>query len=135
MADPKLGEVKNWLKKARQDLDAAAWLLESPKVLYGAVGFHSQQAAEKSLKAFLSWVEEPFDKTHSLPALVALCLEMDVDFEELRMAATTLTPYAVSTRYPGDIPDISHQEAQDALALAHQVWEFVQTRLPKQAQI
>ena len=38
MTDPKLDEVLSWLRKARQDLDAAAWLLESPQALFGAVG-------------------------------------------------------------------------------------------------
>ncbi len=54
MASPKIDEVQSWLKKARQDLDAAAWLLDSPSALYSMVGFHSQQAAEKTLKAYLT---------------------------------------------------------------------------------
>lgn len=130
MADPKLDEVHSWLRKARQDLEAAAWLLESPRALNGAVGFHSQQAAEKTLKAYLTWIEEPFEKTHSLVALVGLCLKFNTDFVELRTAATTLTPYAVTTRYPGDFPDISAQEAKDALALAQQLSDFIVSRLP-----
>jgi len=40
MTDPKLDEVRSWLNKARQDLDASAWLLESPHALFGVVGFH-----------------------------------------------------------------------------------------------
>jgi HEPN domain-containing protein len=53
MTDPKLDEIHSWLIKAWQDLEASAWLLESPQALYGAVGFHCQQAAEKALKAYL----------------------------------------------------------------------------------
>lgn len=68
MEDPKIIEVRSWLVKAQQDLEAAAWLLSSPQPLYNAVGFHSQQAAEKTLKAYLTWVDEPFEKTHSLVA-------------------------------------------------------------------
>jgi HEPN domain-containing protein len=56
MADLRIKEVQTWLEKARQDLEAAAWLLESPSSLYGAVGFHCQQAVEKALKAYLTWV-------------------------------------------------------------------------------
>ena len=33
MASPKIDEVQSWLVKARQDLEAAAWLLESPQSL------------------------------------------------------------------------------------------------------
>lgn len=132
MTDPKLDEVRSWLQKAHQDLDAAAWLLESPQSLYGIVGFHCQQAAEKALKAYLTCEEEPFGKTHSLVVLVGMGLKFDPDFDSLRTAATTLTPYAVATRYPGDMIDISIREAKAALSLAHQVWEFVLYRLPEE---
>jgi HEPN domain-containing protein len=131
MKNPQTDEIHSWLEKARQDLDAAAWLLESPQYLYNAVGFHCQQASEKALKAYLTWVDEPFEKTHSLVALVALCLKSDSDFVELRSAATTLTPFAVTTRYPGDLPEISAQEAKDALAYAEQIWDFILVRVPK----
>lgn len=133
MTNPKLDEVRSWLTKARQDMDASAWLLESPQALYGAVGFHCQQTAEKSLKAYLTWHEQIFEKTHSLVALVGMCLQFSRDFDALRTAATTLTPFAVTTRYPGDLPDISAQEARDALELARQIWDFVLARLPKEA--
>jgi HEPN domain-containing protein len=94
------------------------------------VGFHCQQAAEKALKAYLTWSEKPFEKTHSLVALVGECLLNDSSFNELRTAATTLNPYAVALRYPGDMPELSEAEAQEALALAREVWEFVLERIP-----
>jgi HEPN domain-containing protein len=134
MANPKLDEVRSWLIKAQQDLEASAWLLESPRALHGAVGFHCQQAAEKALKAYLAWQEQPFEKTHSLVALVGMCLEFDSDFDSLRNAATTLTPFAVTIRYPGDMPDISAKEAREALHLARQIWDFVLAHLPKETQ-
>jgi len=135
MTDPKLDEVHSWLIKAQQDLDASAWLLESPQALYGAAGFHCQQAAEKALKAYLTWHEQPFEKIHSLVALVGMCLKFSSSFDALRTAATNLTPFAVTTRYPGNLPDISAQEAREALDQARQIWNFVLARLPKQAQI
>jgi HEPN domain-containing protein len=135
MANPKVDEVHSWLIKARQDLDAAAWLLESPHPLYSVVGFHCQQAAEKALKAHLTWHDEPFEKIHSLVALVGMCLRFTPNFDELRTAATTLTPYAVTTRYPGSLPEISAREAQDALASARLIWEFILAHLPEEARI
>ena len=134
MTDPSLDEIRSWLLKARQDLDAAAWLLTSPQALYGVIGFHSQQAAEKSLKAYLTLNEHSFEKTHSLVALVGMCLKFDREFDALRYAATTLNPYAVTTRYPGDLPDISAQEARDSLDQAQLIWNFVLMRLPEEAQ-
>jgi HEPN domain-containing protein len=131
MKSPKIEEVNSWLAKARQDINAADWLLTSPQPLYGAVGFHCQQAAEKLLKAYLTWQDRPFEKTHSLVALVGMCLEFDQEFEVLRTAATTLTPYAITTRYPGDLPEISSEEATEAFKLAHDTLEFVLERLPE----
>ena len=94
MTSPKQDEVLSWLVKAQEDLDSAAWLLESPRALYGSVGFHCQQAAEKAFKAYLTWQDMPFEKTHSLVALVGICLEFDIDFDTLLKAATMLTPFA-----------------------------------------
>ena len=53
----------------------------------------------------------------------------------LRSAATILTPYAITTRYPGDLPDISNQEASEALDFAQQTWWFILDRLPEEARI
>lgn len=89
--EAKINETRAWLEKAVQDLQSAKWLLSSPDALYNAVGFHCQQAAEKTLKAFLAWQDEPFEKTHSLVALVGKCLSFDQDFQGLRQAAVTLT--------------------------------------------
>jgi len=80
-------------------------------------------------------LDEPYEKTHSLVALVGICLRQPSDFNQLRTAVTTLTPYAVTTRYPGDLPEISQQEAKDALGLARQIWGFILDRLPEEARI
>ncbi|MBC8254735.1 MAG: HEPN domain-containing protein [Ardenticatenia bacterium] len=53
----------------------------------------------------------------------------------LRSAATALTPYAVTLRYPGDLPKLTEVEAQEALALARGVWDFVLKRLPTEVRV
>jgi len=55
--------------------------------------------------------------------------------EARRLASTTLTPYAITTRYPGDLPELSREEAQEAFLLAQQVWEFILDRLPPETRI
>jgi HEPN domain-containing protein len=104
--------------------------MESPTSLFGAVGFHCQQAVEKALKAYLTWLNQSFEKTHSLFVLAGMCLETDPNFEDLRVAAVTLTPYAVITRYPGDLPDSSLEEANTAIELAQRAYEFILAKLP-----
>jgi HEPN domain-containing protein len=128
--DPKKTETRTWLQKAFKDLQSAAWLLTSPDKLYNAVAFHSQQSTEKALKAYLTWQEEPFEKTHSLVALVGKCLAIDQEFQTLREAAVNLTPYAVSYRYPGDYAEVSKREAEKAYDQANGIWKFLISKLP-----
>ncbi len=131
MTTPKQDEVRSWLNKARQDLEAAEWLLKSPMPLYGTVGFHCQQSAEKTLKAYLTWHEQRFEKTHSLVTLVGLCRQFNPDFDTLRRSASSLTPFAVDMRYPGDLPELTEQEATETLQAAQQIWDFVYNLLPQ----
>ena len=97
----KVDEVKKWLRKAENDIALAERALKgSPCLTDGAV-FHCQQAAEKALKAFLTWHEITFAKTHQLIPLVMEAKKINKDFEKLRDAAASLSPYAVLYRYPG----------------------------------
>src|SRR5260370_38227166 len=59
----RLDEAGRWLSQAHKDLNAAR-LLASPEPSRSV--FHSQQAAEKAAKAFLSFHDVPFRKTHDL---------------------------------------------------------------------
>ncbi len=63
-----------WLAKALQDMERVDRCLavDSPDVEDAL--FHCQQAAEKALKAFLTFHDQPFRKTHDLAALGALCV-------------------------------------------------------------
>lgn len=53
-------EVRDWLRLARQDLLLAERALHQAPPLLESGGLHCQQAAEKSLKAFLVWNERIF---------------------------------------------------------------------------
>jgi HEPN domain-containing protein len=132
MADFKSASVTSWLEKGNQDLLAAERLLVGSFPLTDIASFHAQQAAEKAIKAYLTWHDTIFPKTHSLVALIALCLQIDDDFNALRTAAVTLTPYAVASRYPSDVANLSLADARQALSLAESVWQFVLDKLPNE---
>ncbi len=73
-------KVLEWIEKANKDLEAAKLLLDKiPE--YSA--YHSQQAVEKLLKAFLIFRNKPFRKTHDIAELISLCSKIDRDFEKL----------------------------------------------------
>ena len=102
-ADPqRVADTRDWLAKARHDLQAASTLLEGDQPLPDVAAFHTQQAAEKSLKAFLYWHDVPFRKTHELDELGRAALEIDSSLEESVDSAVDLTPFAWRFRYPGE---------------------------------
>lgn len=63
----------------------------------------TQQAAEKALKAFLTWHDRPFGKTHNLVELGGQCVLLDATLEGVLAPAGALTEYAWKFRYPVDI--------------------------------
>lgn len=65
-----LDETRKWVQNAQHDLRAAE--LCANEVPSEAL-FHCQQAAEKYLKAYLTWNQAAFRKTHDLEELVAAC--------------------------------------------------------------
>jgi len=125
-------EMEDWLHHARLDLQSARHLLDAVPPLTGASVFHSQQGAEKVLKAFLAGHDQPIAKTHELPRLIEQCEAFDPSIQHLSMSAQVLNPYATRFRYPargiGLQPDESI--AQDALRHATHIVEFVEQRLP-----
>ncbi len=112
------------------DLRAAAHLMQVDPPLLEGVVFHSQQAAEKALKAFLAWHDEPFRKTHNLDELGQQALAFDATLHAVVEQAGGLTQYAWKYRYPGEPESPTREEAEDALALARAVYEAVLARLP-----
>ena len=88
--------------------------------------YHCQQAVEKALKAFLTYHDTEFEKTHDLTELVEVCFTIAIPhFDAWRGVAAILTPYAVLFRYPADVLEPEQSEAEDALAYAQAFLEFV----------
>jgi HEPN domain-containing protein len=87
----RLQDVRAWLAKAALDLKAAAHEASAPEEgLWGDVMFHAQQAAEKSLKAFLAWQDAPFRKTHNLEDLGQRCVALDATLQPFADLAVPL---------------------------------------------
>lgn len=123
-------EAGRWMIKAFHDLRSARRLYTDEPPLLDTAVYHCQQAAEKSLKAFLALHEVALSKTHLLPPLLDQCLAHDSDFESLRDAAEILTPFATAFRYPGDMLEPAVEDVEEAINLAGMVVEFVLERMP-----
>ncbi len=92
---------------ARDDELAARALLPIEGVTDAILGFHAQQAVEKSLKAVLALREVEFPYTHDLDGLLELCRNNGLDVPEALSNVDRLSPYGVQLRYgsisPGDL--------------------------------
>jgi HEPN domain-containing protein len=118
-----------WLAKAEQDMKVGEALLAlDPPHLYPAC-FHAQQAAEKYLKALLTWHQIEFPKTHAIELLLELLKRVDSRTASQLKDAGELTPYGVDIRYPGDQPEPELEEACEAVDLARKVREAILSRL------
>ena len=105
-------------------------LLHGDPPLYDTSVYHCQQAAEKTLKAFLTWRDKPFKKVHDLVMLTSECKHLDHAFTSLEEAAEILTPYGTAFRYPGSVLEPEPGESKEAVDLASQILGFVKCRLP-----
>lgn len=117
----RLDNPARWLSNAKSDLAIAG--IDLPfGGLYEQLCFHTQQAAEKSIKAVLLKIGIEFPFTHNLQALIDL-LPSELH-SELVDEAVNLNPYAVATRYPGEIEPVTEDDYQDALRIAKAVYEW-----------
>lgn len=121
-------ETREWLAKADDDIGSASVLIAADRT--AAALFHCQQAAEKSLKAFLVWHDRIFSKTHDLKELGAGCREFDATLEGITKEAQVLTDYAWKLRYPGAKYYPTRDEAERMFALAQRVFNEIRSRLP-----
>jgi HEPN domain-containing protein len=132
--DPiRVADTRAWMEKASLDLGAGQADLAHDPPFRGDAMFHAQQAAEKALKGFLAWHENPFRKTHDLRELFGACSGLDPSLFSLGERAEGLTPYAWVFRYPGESEEPSREDAEKALEIARQVFAAILTRLPEDA--
>ncbi len=122
--------VKAWISKALEDMRVAEHEVELGKneMVTDAVCFHSQQAVEKLLKAFLISHNIEFSRTHDVVYLLTLCSEAEPQFSEIELG--DMNYYAVRARYPDDDSSaISAEEALNALKTALMVKKLVLSKL------
>jgi len=130
-ADPVLiSNTREWLLLAKEDLRAAELCVAASPPLVRTALFHCQQAAEKLLKAFLTWHDVPFRKTHNLEELGSACAGLDPGIGAFLNRLTVLNKYGVRFRYPGVSEEPSLGEARQGLALAGDFFQAILARLP-----
>jgi HEPN domain-containing protein len=122
-------ESLDWYAFAKMDMDSAMVLNEHarPKPME-IICYHSQQSVEKMLKGYLisNGINAP--RTHDLPLLCDMCLEISGDFSELVDICEFLTVYGIQPRYPNEI-DMSEDDARLALKYSSDVRNFFEVNV------
>lgn len=123
-------EVCQWLIKSQRDLGAARLLLQSKEPYLDLVAYHCQQSAEKAIKAYLTYRELAFQKTHNLVALLTLAITFEAKLNQWQELAEVLTPWATEFRYPGDVLEPERAEVEHALVMTAAFTSFVMQLMP-----
>jgi len=127
---------QKWLDLAQDELNFAKVNLGEQPEFPWYICFHAQQAAEKSLKAFLFYKQYPKElRTHNLIALLNLCEKYDKEFKKLSRSCKILNGYYTPTRYPDALPGMTplgvfkRNEAKEAIGLSEEIVEFVKEKI------
>ena len=118
-----------WIYKAKNDLKSAKKLLDGSDPIMDTAVYHTQQCAEKALKGYLSFKQQPLKKSHDIELLVEICMAIDIEFEKLYEYSENLTPYATAFRYPDIYLEPDYDEVQEAIEMAREILEFVEKKL------
>jgi len=117
MKDPE--QARNLLAVAERDYRALCGMEDSAVFSDEIFGFHVQQAVEKALKAWLSYLGVSYPKTHDLDELGALLEKAGQSIPPFACGLLEFTDFAVTFRYdafPDMEADIDRHGSIDQIA-------------------
>jgi HEPN domain-containing protein len=118
--------LEQWLYKADEDLGSAQLLLSGS--FYSTAIYHTQQAAEKALKAYCVYVCIAIPRTHNLDNLCQLCETYDASFHNVYLYAIDLNGLDVAFRYPNVQFSPTEADVRHAIYLATEILDFVKAK-------
>jgi len=124
-SEASIERIKHWIELAEEDLSVAQHSLTiSSNVPYRIIAFHSQQCAEKYIKALLVFFNIDFPYTHDIEKLLEMTPKK-FNLSTQLTSAGDLTDYAVAKRYPDYYQKLSRDESLNAIRLAEMVKEKI----------
>jgi HEPN domain-containing protein len=103
MAD--LDHARSMLRMAHKDFNALVGMQENPLFADEIFGFHTQQAVEKALKAWLCTHDVIYPLTHELTRLLALLESQGAEVEKF-WPLVQYTLFAVQARYEEGVTEL-----------------------------
>ena len=128
MSDPKQAEVL--IEAVGRDISALRGMLDKSVFADEIFGLHTQQAAEKLLKAWLALIGEVYPLTHNLELLLDILQERGVATQRFR-SLVEYTPYARRIRYGAGGQSDGQLDRAVALVRVEELREQVMRRLPQ----
>lgn len=128
-------EAVRWIEDGNNDISTAKLLLENGK--FSPSAFYSQQAAEKIMKGLLLAHNE-VSWGHSVLSLLKMFAEaVDVDIQEIEVAARELDRHYIPSRYPDAYPSggpsdyYTDKIAKEAFSCAQKIKEFAERMMDR----
>jgi HEPN domain-containing protein len=120
---------ETWLFKANNDLKSSMKLMKGEDPVLDTATYHTQQCAEKALKAYLAFKQHPVEKTHDVEYLIELCSEYDPEFANLIEESEKLNPYSTLFRYPGPMLEPEKKDVYEAIEIAEKILNVVKEKI------
>ena len=120
---------ETWLLKANNDLRSSKKLMKGEDTVLDTAIYHTQQCAEKALKAYLAYKQHPIEKTHDVEYLIELCSEYDPEFGNLIEESETLNPYSTFFRYLGPVLEPEKDDVYEAIKIAERILTSVTEKI------
>ena len=109
-------DPREWSNRAGSNLALAK--ARAAGVYLEDLCFEAQQAAEKAIKSVMLRRNIEYPYVHDLARLLSLLEEAGEIIPDTVRKAEELTPYAVSTRYPGTTRPVAVHEYEQAVEIA-----------------
>ena len=122
-----MARYEEWIYRAKSALELAQLKLVNYPC-YEDLCFQIQQSAEKALKGLLIYHDVDPEFTHNIEVLLNE-LEKLMEVPQHVKKATSLTKYAVFTRYPGEYDEITKDEYEANIEIAKDCLDWVENKI------
>ena len=122
-------DVSIWVKKAENDWKVVKMIVKNDYEPTDICCYHCHQVAEKYLKGYITFQDREIIKSHNLPKLCRIIMEVDSRFFEIISLLEQLDNYGVSVKYPGDFAFPEKEESNHAVEITKQVRKFCRKAL------
>lgn len=113
-----------WLSSAEEDLLVTETLLKYSPTLMSAIAFHAEQAAEKTIKAYLIKLDIKLIKTHDFDKLLALIEDREEFSARLYDLVQIFDKFNVEVRYPDNESIPTKDELLEMIENAKEIYSF-----------